>query len=654
MIAAGKRGSSSDPIVVVVEAVPPRAEFPNIILQGQCVLVLNTVKMLGYSALSALEEVVSELRTWCQYKGSQPDLVVVPASLLLSTEPTNEPSEAPVTVELIGMLSEVCPKIMLLAGNHHLPRLSELPHSVFRLSSPPMPTFLRRIRAGEQVFAGCTDALDRLAAIVKGGHCMIIGPPGVGKTVLARNLNTHPDFQDRLLVEVNLRELMAGTNWRGQLERKIKSLFDYLEAVPGSVCLLDEALSFMQRTGDSEHMASDSIIDLLKPELAREGTQFRIMTTLTDTEGEYLHRMDSAAWRRFTPLHLAAPGEEDIDRIVLAWCEEWETRKDPDFIAELREAARYVPAEASPSREIKLLRQLRERGTGVEPLDIVRETYPLAAPRLDLLRASMQGAEEELLGRSAELSEFGNALEQAVKASVVLEPGESAPLLVALLWGPKGTGKSHFARSLARQLCPEFSEIHLPDLFDFVRTNRTIPGRAVVVRGNSVLLQGDRVPDEAGESQPERYPALSGIEMLRPLNRWLLLFCIDVDGIAPASQPTQLLDGPMPVLMMDMRAPVLKPAERERLAGRLLERLRVRAANANPGLSIDTPKTLVRSIAEQCRTPHEIESAIASTLLGLRAVPRPQAATASTATTNVVSFRTLMDGTSRKGRPDNR
>ena len=152
----------------------------------------------------------------------------------------------------------------------------------------------------------------------KNNPCLI-GEPGVGKTAIAEGLALRIHNQDvpyKLLDKevylLDLTALVAGTQFRGQFESRMKGLIDEVKKLGNIILVIDEVHNIVG-AGDAE--GSMNAANILKPALSRGEIQVIGATTLTEYR-KYIEK-DSALERRFQPVIVEEPSIEDSVKILL-------------------------------------------------------------------------------------------------------------------------------------------------------------------------------------------------------------------------------------------------------------------------------------------------------------------------------------------------
>ena len=195
----------------------------------------------------------------------------------------------------------------------------------------------------------------------KNNPCLI-GEPGVGKTAIAEALaqriaegNVPYKLRDKEVHLVDLTSLVAGTQFRGQFESRMKSLIDEVKALGNIILVIDEVHSIVG-VGDSE--GSMNAANILKPSLSRGEIQLIGATTLTEYR-KYIDK-DSALERRFQPVMVEEPSIAETKKILSGIKKYYETfhkiHVSEDIIGHAVELSeRYITDRFLPDKAIDLL-----------------------------------------------------------------------------------------------------------------------------------------------------------------------------------------------------------------------------------------------------------------------------------------------------------
>ena len=195
----------------------------------------------------------------------------------------------------------------------------------------------------------------------KNNPCLI-GEPGVGKTAIAEGLaqriaNREVPFKlrDKEVYLIDLTALVAGTQFRGQFESRMKGLIEEIRKCGNIILVIDEVHSIVG-AGDAE--GSMNAANILKPALSRGEIQVIGATTFTEYR-KHIEK-DTALERRFQPVTVNEPNVEDTMEILRGIAHYYETFhgvKIPEGI--LRQAVllseRYITDRFLPDKAIDLI-----------------------------------------------------------------------------------------------------------------------------------------------------------------------------------------------------------------------------------------------------------------------------------------------------------
>ena len=151
----------------------------------------------------------------------------------------------------------------------------------------------------------------------KNNPCLI-GEPGVGKTAIAEGLakriaegDAPAKLLDKEIYLLDLTALVAGTQFRGQFESRVKGLIEEIKKVGNIILVIDEVHTLVG-TGDAE--GSMNAANMLKPALSRGEVQVIGATTLAEYR-KYIEK-DAALERRFQPVIVDEPSIEDAVKML--------------------------------------------------------------------------------------------------------------------------------------------------------------------------------------------------------------------------------------------------------------------------------------------------------------------------------------------------
>ncbi len=195
----------------------------------------------------------------------------------------------------------------------------------------------------------------------KNNPCLI-GEPGVGKTAIAEGLaqrivagNVPFKLRDKEVYLLDLTSLVAGTQFRGQFESRMKSLITEIKACGNIILVIDEVHNLVG-AGDAE--GSMSAANILKPALSRGEIQVIGATTFAEYR-KYIEK-DSALERRFQPVTVSEPSIDEAVAIIRGIAPYYELFHGVKVSPEMSRQAvilseRYITDRFLPDKAIDLL-----------------------------------------------------------------------------------------------------------------------------------------------------------------------------------------------------------------------------------------------------------------------------------------------------------
>ena len=224
----------------------------------------------------------------------------------------------------------------------------------------------RRAREGKlDAVIGREQEIERVVQILnrrqKNNPCLI-GEPGVGKTAIAEGLAQRIaagevpfKLRDKEVYLLDLTALVAGTQFRGQFESRMKGLIEEIRKAGNIILVIDEVHNIVG-AGDAE--GSMNAANILKPALSRGEIQVIGATTFNEYR-KYIEK-DSALERRFQPVTVAEPNIEDTLQIlkgIAHYYENYHGVQIPEGV--LRQAVtlseRYITDRFLPDKAIDLI-----------------------------------------------------------------------------------------------------------------------------------------------------------------------------------------------------------------------------------------------------------------------------------------------------------
>ncbi len=270
----------------------------------------------------------------------------------------------------------------------------------------------------------------------KNNPCLI-GEPGVGKTAIAEGLairiaegNAPARLLDKEILLLDLTGLVAGTQFRGQFEARVKGLIQEIKDA-GNIILFVDEIHNLVGAGDSSE-GSMNAANILKPALSRGEVQVIGATTFKEYR-KYIEK-DAALERRFQPITVEEPSINDAIDVLMGvkgYYEGYHGVKIPDNI--LRKAVilseRYVTDRFLPDKAIDLLDEACActslENKAIDELYIANKKVAESSSALEELTADINNTDYEkqamLKADIEKYKNIANGLYEAASDNIVTE-----------------------------------------------------------------------------------------------------------------------------------------------------------------------------------------------------------------------------------------
>ena len=231
---------------------------------------------------------------------------------------------------------------------------------------------------------GRSKEIDRIIQILcrrtKNNPCLI-GEPGVGKTAVAEGLalkiaegNAPELLKNKKVIMLDLTGMIAGTKYRGDFEERIKGAIDEVISSDDIILFIDEIHTIVGAGASAD--GSIDAANILKPSLARGELQVIGATTLDEYRKNI--EKDAALERRFQPVMVGEPSEEDAVEILMGLRSKYEAHHkvqitDEAINAAVKLSARYIADRFLPDKAIDLIDEAASRvrlNASITPEDI--------------------------------------------------------------------------------------------------------------------------------------------------------------------------------------------------------------------------------------------------------------------------------------------
>lgn len=329
----------------------------------------------------------------------------------------------------------------------------------------------------------------------KKNNPLLVGEAGVGKTAIAEGLAYRivqqqvPDvIANATIYSLDMGALLAGTKYRGDFEKRLKSLLKEIEREKDAILFIDEI-----HTVIGAGAASGGVMDasnLIKPLLS--SGRLRCIGSTTYQEFKSIFEKDTALVRRFQKIDVTEPSVDDTTQILLGLKERYEqhhgvryTQKALRAAAEL--SAKYINERHLPDKAIDVI---DEAGASQQLLPVSKRKKVINVPEIEHIIAKMARIPEKSvsasdkdvlanLDRNLKLVVFGQdapieVLTSAIRLSRSGLGNEEKPIGSFLFAGPTGVGKTEVTKQLARIMGVELLRFDMSEYMERHAVSRLI------------------------------------------------------------------------------------------------------------------------------------------------------------------------------------
>lgn len=249
---------------------------------------------------------------------------------------------------------------------------------------------------------------------------VLIGEPGVGKTAIAEGIahriisgDVPDNLKSKRIVSLDMGALVAGTQFRGQFEERLKAVVKEVQESAGEIILFIDELHLLVGAGKTDG-AMDAA-NILKPALARGELHAVGATTLKEYK-KYIEK-DAALERRFQPIIVQEPNEEDAISILRGLKERYEVHHgvritDGAIVAAVQLSNRYITDRFLPDKAIDLIDEAASKlrieiDSMPEELDVLERKIKQLEIEREALKIEKDDDSAKRLGElKKELSDF--------------------------------------------------------------------------------------------------------------------------------------------------------------------------------------------------------------------------------------------------------
>ncbi len=286
-------------------------------------------------------------------------------------------------------------------------------------------------------------AVTRILSRKTKNNPVLVGEPGVGKTAIVEGLaqrivrgDVPETLKGRTIFSLDMTALMAGAQYRGQFEERLKAVLQEIKAAEGRILLFIDEIHTIVGAGKTE--GSTDAANMLKPMLAR-GELHCIGATTLDEYRLHMEK-DAALERRFQPVTVDPPSVEDSISILRGLRDRFELHhnvriQDAALVSAAVLSDRYISDRFLPDKAIDLVDEAcasirvemdsmpaeldeatrRETRLEIEETALKKETDPASKERLAALRAELASLKEKTAAMKLQWQREKAAIEDVKK-----------------------------------------------------------------------------------------------------------------------------------------------------------------------------------------------------------------------------------------------
>jgi ATP-dependent Clp protease ATP-binding subunit ClpA len=388
---------------------------------------------------------------------------------------------------------------------------------------------------------GRKDEIERTVQVLcrrRKNNPLLVGEAGVGKTAIAEGLakkivegDVPAVLKDCVIYSLDLGALVAGTKYRGDFEKRLKSLLAQLKKEQNSILFIDEIHTII-----GAGSASGGVMDasnLIKPVLA--SGDLRCIGSTTYQEFRGIFEKDRALARRFQKIDIQEPTVEETYHILKGLKSRFEEHHDVKYsLAALRTAAelsdRYINDRHLPDKAIDVI---DEAGANQRLLPVSRRRKLIGTFEIEDIVAKIARIPPKTIStndkdklrdleKNLKMLVFGQdepiaALASAIKLSRAGLRELQKPIGAFLFAGPTGVGKTEVTRQLAKVLGIELIRFDMSEYMERHTVSRLIgapPGYVGFDQGGLMTEEVTKHPhavlllDEVEKAHPDVFNLL--------------------------------------------------------------------------------------------------------------------------------------------------
>lgn len=430
-----------------------------------------------------------------------------------------------------------------MGGGHYMEEGESTPDET---GLSPLEQFTTNLNARAKLglidpLVGRNDEIERTIQILcrrRKNNPLLVGEAGVGKTAIAEGLarfiveNKVPEvLAESVIYSLDLGSLLAGTKYRGDFEKRLKSVLHQLKEQKGAILFIDEIHTIIGAGAASGGLMDVS--NLIKPLLASGDLTCIGSTTYKEYRG--IFEKDHALARRFQKIDVKEPTVEETIEILKGLRGRFESHHKVKYTDEALEAAsrlsaRYISDRRLPDKAIDIVDEVgayqyllpeANRKQMIETVDIERVVAKIArvpernvsTSDREVLKNLPRDLKMLIFGQDSAIETLGSAVK--LSRSGLRDPNK--PIGSFLFIGPTGVGKTEVCKQLAKLLSIELIRFDMSEYLERHTVSRLIgapPGYVGYDEGGLLTEAVNKHPhsivllDEIEKAHPDVYNLL--------------------------------------------------------------------------------------------------------------------------------------------------
>lgn len=379
----------------------------------------------------------------------------------------------------------------------------------------------------------------------KKNNPILVGEPGVGKTAIAEGLALEiankrvPEFlENAKIFSLDMGSMVAGTKYRGDFEKKLKSLLKEVSAIPNAILFIDEIHTIVG-AGSVSGSAMDAS-NILKPMLANGKLKCIGATTFAEFRNDF--SKDKALSRRFAKVDIDEPSLEDAVAILEGLKPKYEEYHSVQYNKTAIEMAvelskKYITDRFLPDSAIDVIdevgasKKIQYSSVNKSNIKITQKDVEDTVARMahipskaatksdvSLLKNLEKRMQKRVFGQDSAISTIAQSIKRN-KAGLNID---KKPIGSFLFTGPTGVGKTEVAKELSNQLGIHFERFDMSEYMEAHTISRLIGAPA-----GYVGFENGGLLTEAIRKHPHCVLLLDEIEKAHPDLMSILLQVMD-------------------------------------------------------------------------------------------------------------------------------